>query len=978
MGICRTTVSPSCGRRTVVATLAIVWLMTSSVVAEVCAADPVEILNNESTWRSHVTFRPPVIGSNRKILADKKPPPNWRVAGGDFSSPLPPENWTKPDFNDSQWARGEGPFFGGYGNSRPAGVAVICLRGRFVVNDRGKMAGLSLSLAYRGGVVAYINGKEVARKHIKQGNVEPLTLADDYPRNAFVTPDGEALLPNYGRARPPKGVADRYESRIRKATVAVPAEMLRGGVNVLAIELHRTALPDGLPPFGRGVWDTAGLLDTTLTAPAGSSMVANTASPARVHVFQAIPWARIDTEPKSGSESDDVGTLICTAPRNGICSGQVVISSKQELCGLSATATDLKDASGKRISARAIRVRYAALGSPFVSLLDRPVDGAKVQSVWLTVSVPADTDAGKYDGTLSIKAPGRSVDVPIKLTVHGWTVGDPKDWKTVINLLQSPESVARHYKVPLWSNRHFELIEKSFALMAIGGNDVLGISAVGKSVFGNDPLIVFRKRGGTYTPEFTFLDRYLQSYDKIAGQPRFLSLNVWSYGMYLNGQTRDGGKVEWRNTVIPVVEIKGDKLVGVEIPIYGPGRSEKLWKEVMDGLHQRVKRLGWDDVQILLGTSGDAWPSPITVAMFKRIAPYAQWRSLTHGGGCPKWGRTDHERTQPNGMVVGYLEIARRLQNHRVKLADHPVPCNARDNVGTNPFTYRSLAVTNTIVTNYDGFCWKGIDYWTYTTSEGTKRNALNTYVHFGNMVGGTPKAMAMPGPDGAVSTVQFEMLREGVQECEAILAIRDGLDILYPRQAKKYDCIDLTLDGALVQEKSGSSGKPKALEVKILLDRDKLVSRIIPSAPTYNTGSRTGTIKRLGEAGELKFEVRVTIADDKWVPGGQGTWTVQLKRDSDVCTGTFEGTWKGTRRKGSVTGVFTPGGHVVSTETPRKETGLAKQCDAAIDAVCRLYTSRTAHGAGQVHDAVSRLYAVATEVSEAVEGQPQPRAAGK
>jgi len=523
----------------VTATFVLAWLVMSVSVCDAGAADAVELLNNESVWRSHTSFRSPIIGNVRNVLADKKAPASWQLTGGDFSSALPPKDWTAAAFDDSPWARGEGPFFGGYGNHRPAGVALVCLRGRFAVNDPGKARGLKLSLAYRGGVVVYLNSREVARKHISGGKLEPLTLADDYPKSAFVTPDGEALLPNYGRATPPKDVADRYESRIRKATIDVAADALRRGTNILAVELHRTAIPADLPPFGRGAWDTAGLLSATLTASAGGAFVDSTGSPGRVHVFQATPWARIDPEPKGGNAPEDVGKLILTAPRNGICSGQVVVSSKQELSGLSASVTDLNNGSGKLIPARAIQVRYAALGSPFVPLLNRPVDGAKVQPVWLTVNVPANVSAGKYRGALSITLPGRSVNVPIELTVHGWKVSDPKDWKTVINLLQSPESVAGQYKVPLWSDRHFKLIEKSFGLMAIGGNDVLGVSAVGKSVFGDDPLIVFRKQGSRYVPEFKFLDRYLQSYDKIVGQPRFLSLNVWSYGMYLNGQTRE-------------------------------------------------------------------------------------------------------------------------------------------------------------------------------------------------------------------------------------------------------------------------------------------------------------------------------------------------------------------------------------------------------------------------------------------------------
>ena len=174
--------------------------------------------------------------------------------------------------------------------------------------------------------------------------------------------------------------------------------------------------------------------------------------------------------------------------------------------------------------------------------------------------------------------------------------------------------------------------------------------------------------------------------------------------------------------------------------------------------------------------SGDTWPSQTTVKLFKKMAPEAKWRVITHGPGAPRWGSTDAERTQPNGMVVGYLEMVRRIQNRRVSSEDYPICCNARDCVGTNPFQHRTLAALNVFRAYFDGFCWKGLDYWTYTTPQGTHRSALNSYVRYGNCVGGTPRTLAAPGPHGAVATVQYEMLREGIQDCEAMLLIRRAL----------------------------------------------------------------------------------------------------------------------------------------------------------------------------------------------------------
>jgi hypothetical protein len=299
-------------------------------------------------------------------------------------------------------------------------------------------------------------------------------------------------------------------------------------------------------------------------------------------------------------------------------------------------------------------------------------------------------------------------------------------------------------------------------------------------------VIVFRNEAGRYRPEFKFLDRYLSLYDRWAGPPQFLSLHVWSYGMYYRGFGRDGGREEKRASTIPIVELQGDRLLTVEAPIFGGPGSEAMWREVMDGLRQCVRRLGWPESCILVGTSGDTWPHRDTVRLFHRVAPYARWRAMTHGNGVPHWGLAPEDRTQPNDMIVAYCEMARRIRNGKVKNPACPVTCNARDCVKSDPFDYRSLPPSNVISGNFDGIAWKGLDYWTYLTPEGTRRSALNTYVRFGNLVGSTPRTLAVPGPKGAVATVQYEALREGIQDCEAMLFLQDVLAV--PEQRAKID----------------------------------------------------------------------------------------------------------------------------------------------------------------------------------------------
>ena len=768
-----------------------VAVRAAAPVAEPPAAEPpadLEVLGGRNTWRFLICHRPydesgprtPVFKAGR-----------WVRWGEELWSPLPDENWADPDFDDSGWPRQPGPFLGGYGSSRRPGAALVYVRGRFAVTDPARATGVRLAMAYRGGVVVYLNGKEIARGHLPAGPIAALTPAEAYPKEAFLTPDGQALLPEVpSRAKPAPNLLERYNLRLRRLARDVPPGALRQGTNVLAIELHRSPVPPETAGLRGAPWDTVGLVGLRMTVPASvgpAAVVPNVPPEQGVHVWNADPLLRVGVDVTGPDPLEPLGPIDLVAPVNGIASGQVAVSAAEELKGVSARAGDLESPEGGTIPASAIRVRYAKPGDGYVALFDRPVDSAALQSVWVTVKVPPEARAGVYTGSLAVRGAatgGGDVTVPVRLRVHGWKVGDPRAWRTVVNLLQSPESVAGHYGVPLWSDRHFQLLEKSLALMGEAGNDVLGVSAVAKTVFGDDPLIVFRKVGpgpADWEPQFQFLDRYLALYQKHAGEPTFLCLQVWHYGMSFRGRGRDGAprgadpKPSLAET-IPIVELNGDQLRGVEMPMYGAAGTQEVWRQVLDGLAERVRRLSWRRECILLGTSGDNWPNEPIVAFFKAIAPWAEWRAITHGSGVPNWGASVEERTQPNGMVVRYLEYARRISTGREPPPGCYIAGNARDCCGPDPFCYRSLPACSIVSANYDGFAWKGLDYWTYATPEGAQRSALNYYVHFGNIVGSTPRTLAMPGPDGAVATVQFEALREGTQDAEAVLFIREAL----------------------------------------------------------------------------------------------------------------------------------------------------------------------------------------------------------
>lgn len=751
---------------------------------------PSVVLSDRSFWRFHAAWRTPA------TLADGK----YDLGGGydvgesgtrwirdSFTQPTPPPppGWTAPEFDDSGWARHLGPPFAGFGYGTAPEVYLLCGRIRFGVGDPARVSRLKLKLIYRGGVLVYLNGKEVARGHMPPGNIEPLTLAADYPPEASFASDGRPLPPVAENREPLADLLDNYRARFRTLEVDLPAELLHKGTNVLAVEVHRAALPAAHmadasagwnPAVGRHAWGTCGIESLSLVAPTGSRVIANPGKLPDLQVWNCDVLLRPGVDFPCGDPLEPLRAVRMATPRNGVSSAQVVVSATKELKGVSAALSDLKTDTGALLSARCVEIRYATVDSSIPLLLPEPPKPATLLPIWLTARVPRDAVAGQYRGMLSLTGLGSPVRVPVELTVYDWTLPDVRDFHTTVCLLHCPEAVARYYQVPLWSAEHFRLLEKSMALMAYGGNTLLSVSAIGEDWFGDHPLIVFRKQGGRYVPDLRFVRRYLELYGQHAGPPRQLAVQVWNYSVSRRGFGRDGGDEKWMCQALKIRLLDGDRLVAAEMPVYTQPGTEQTWAELYAGLKQTLAELGWKDTWLLWGTGGDNLPNEEIVAFFRRIAPDVYWRVATHGSSVRNWGLSPEERTQPGGLVLGHASLVRRNITRRPLVEDCPFEVIKRDGVGSVAIDYLTMAPLGRIAAGYGGIGFLTFDYWNVLTdNQGRQRSPLGFYVGFGN-IHGSGGAFVAPGPDGAAPSPQLEALREGLQVTEAILYLRAAL----------------------------------------------------------------------------------------------------------------------------------------------------------------------------------------------------------
>ncbi len=427
------------------------------------------VLGATSYWRMHHTLAPPVVAVGGRLE-----PVLRKNAWLDGATPPPPDGWQAPDFDDSHWLRTTPQ-----GGCQTPYLARQCLRGRFMVTDPAKVQDLQLTLRYHGGAVVYLNGAELTRCHLPAG----ATLAEAYPLDAYVAASGDLLAQEGtyigpGKLAPPPDAeaAKRIASRDRLLDhFPIPASALRRGVNVLAIELVRSPYHEvlletreqagGRNRHNRFDWYTCQLRGVNLTACSLAGLEPNTERPAGFQVWNSDPLAA-DGSLDYGDPCEPLRPLRLVGARGGAFSGKVVAGSSRPIAGLKAAAGDLRGPGGT-IPASAVRVRYGftwgteagfcggqgydAIRAPyprppafFGALSDTPREDAVVP-VWVTVNVPHDAPAGRYEGQLRIEAKGETpVAVPIQLDVSDYTLPDPQDYRTWVELIQTlPHSVLR-------------------------------------------------------------------------------------------------------------------------------------------------------------------------------------------------------------------------------------------------------------------------------------------------------------------------------------------------------------------------------------------------------------------------------------------------------------------------------------------------------------------------------------------------------
>jgi len=832
------------------------------------------LLSTRSYWRHHYTFAPTqsfhAASKALEFLPNRYAALNTGALNFRLATPPPAETWMQPEFDDAGWCVQRAPLpwipdmdQDGSGPYTCHWIRKACGRTRFLVDDLNKVNKATLTFEFYGGLVVYLNGKELARSHVSKDPVLAREgFAEPYPQDAYRPGDGEpmkkaaeaGLLDVNGwlatgtlfhpwRIKPEAlPIMREYNGlRLRKLEIAVSKQALRAGVNVLAVEnlLSPVLVFDGkrgkVVPPNANRFPHIGIQTAGLACEPADALRSADVRPAGVQAWAEDIHRWVLKEDFLEPGVKEPRKLALLAPRNGAASAQVVLGTSKELAAPAAVLSDLAGPNGAKLPAVAVQLRWGVarsiketrkvelstshpsfrvymhdrylirnLGAPpntwavdwgggtpemaqtlnaarggtsDLHLYDQltaqspaRIEAGTSQTLWLTLEIPKDTAPGTYKGQLTVKAGGMEpVQFGVEAQVFALTLAEPQAFTAYSGIDESPWALAAWHGVKLWSDEHWTLVEQSLRLAGKLGARVVGVPVIHNTELNNegDAMVKWvKKPDGSYGFDFAVMDRYLDLWRKYCHSQS----DVIVYLVHTaDGYGKGGGTGK-----VTLLDPSSGKETVFEPPKADTPEGRKLWVDCAKAVHARLREKGFADGNVLWGLFYDY----IGVSSYALAEPLAQ--ELPGVG----WARSSHEgrKLHGNEVLAGKGSAVRVSWNAAVR-GEQKQPFTKEGKVATHkgwntpdarlllpradsdvnaltvyPPLWQLRAVQEMAVTSAQrGFARICIDGW----KRGSYFGPFNSYLTY-----------PAPGGGGQDGSVQFEILREGLQETEARIAL--------------------------------------------------------------------------------------------------------------------------------------------------------------------------------------------------------------
>ena len=381
----------------------------------------------------------------------------------------------------------------------------------------------------------------------------------------------------------------------------------------------------------------------------------------------------------------------------------------------------------------------------------RDIKARTTQPIWMNIWVPQSARAGKYKGTLTVR--GKDINpmvLQMEVNVLDRILPAPKEWAFHLDLWQNPYAVARYYQVPLWSQAHFDAMRPIMRMLANAGQRSITASIMHKPWAGQtedhfDSMITrIKKIDGTWAYDYAVFDKWVDFMMNEIGIDDMISCYTmipWALSFDYYDQATN--RVQFINTQ-PGEEAYANYW-GSFLKDFAQHLRQKGWFEKtaismdersMESMQEAIKVIKQADPEFKITLAGNYHPE-IQADLYYLCIPY--------GNKFPEEVKAERER---KGQISTFYTCCVEAFPNMFTFSD---PAEA------------SWTAIHAIAGGYDGYLRWAVNSWPVDPLRDSRFRtwaAGDTYSIY-------------PGPR---SSIRFERLVEGIQDCEKIRILREEL----------------------------------------------------------------------------------------------------------------------------------------------------------------------------------------------------------
>ena len=357
----------------------------------------------------------------------------------------------------------------------------------------------------------------------------------------------------------------------------------------------RNRVAEALPNEGLNVWVPTGL-------------------------FRESQLVRVPRFPRDIPSSED-RNLTLEGVRNEQISAQLAVASTDSIDNLFASVSDLISESGARISAENFQVRFVkympvvsnpiawgakvkdvagrglsgdrnpdVVGDPLLETKSVSVPKCRAQPIWFTFRIPKATKPENYRGSIAISANNcEPIHYNLNLKINHIVIPDSKNYKFHLDVWLNYNAIAEIYGLQPWSEEHWDLIKEYLKDLASRGQKVIGTTIIeepwqinwfgwrSQTEIGYESMVKWHYDGVNWFFDYSIFDRCVES-----AMEQGIDSWIGAYSMLVfRGKQRLTYYDEQKGKVIV-------EKVGV-----GSDRWKEVWTAFLKDFTSHLRKKGW-------------------------------------------------------------------------------------------------------------------------------------------------------------------------------------------------------------------------------------------------------------------------------------------------------------------------------------------------------------------------------------------------